>query len=254
MEYRVCLPDHDWVIAERHKLIPSVYAGIATAPKMPGQSKALGYSGPTFIAIRSGKHSSSTANTHAQDFETLLTLKEFEELVKTEEGFIKPVIIVTVDGGPDENPRYQKVISFAINHFKKHDLDAIFIACNTPGRSAYNRVERRMAPLSRELCGLILLHDHYGSHLDENGRTIDEDIEQNNFAYAGKTLAEIWSSISIDSYPVTATYVDSGEPDFLDYDMDWYSKHVQESQYLLQIVKCKEKSVALLHVVDCYAY
>ncbi|GBN03831.1 hypothetical protein AVEN_233030-1 [Araneus ventricosus] len=71
MEYRVCLPDHDWVIAERHKLIPSVYAGIVIAPKMPGQSKAVGYSGPTFIAIRSGKHSSSTANAHAQDFETL---------------------------------------------------------------------------------------------------------------------------------------------------------------------------------------
>ncbi|GBN50027.1 hypothetical protein AVEN_95582-1 [Araneus ventricosus] len=98
IEYRVCLPDHDWVI-------PSVYAGIMIAPKMPGQSKAVGYSGPTFIAIRSGKHSSSTANIHAQDFETLLTLKEFEELVKTEEGFIKPVIIITVDGGPDENPR-----------------------------------------------------------------------------------------------------------------------------------------------------
>ncbi|XP_062535085.1 uncharacterized protein LOC134204280 [Armigeres subalbatus] len=27
MEYRVRLPDHDWVIAEKHKLIPSVYAG-----------------------------------------------------------------------------------------------------------------------------------------------------------------------------------------------------------------------------------
>ncbi|GBM31416.1 hypothetical protein AVEN_98511-1 [Araneus ventricosus] len=49
MEYRVCLPDHDWVIAERHKLIPSVYAGIVTAPKTIGQSKAVGYSGPTFM-------------------------------------------------------------------------------------------------------------------------------------------------------------------------------------------------------------
>lgn len=27
MEYRVRLPDHDWVVAEKHKLIPSVYAG-----------------------------------------------------------------------------------------------------------------------------------------------------------------------------------------------------------------------------------
>ena len=134
MEYRVSLPEHDWVIAERHKLIPSVYAGIVIAPKMAGQSKAIGYYGPTFIAIRSGKHSSSTANTHAQDFETILKLKDFEDLVKTEEGFIKPVIILMVDGGPDENPRYQKVISFAIDHFKKHDLDGIFIACNAPGK------------------------------------------------------------------------------------------------------------------------
>ena len=28
VESRVSLPDHDWVVAERHKLIPSVYAGI----------------------------------------------------------------------------------------------------------------------------------------------------------------------------------------------------------------------------------
>ncbi|GBN16417.1 hypothetical protein AVEN_256447-1 [Araneus ventricosus] len=238
-EYRVYLPDHDWVITERHKLIPSVYTGIVIAPKIPGQSKAVGYSGPTFVVIRSGKHSSSTANTHVQDFETLLTLKLFEQLVKTEEGLIKPVIIITVDGSPVENPRYQKVISFVINHFKRHDLDAIFIACNIPGRSAYNRVERRMAPLSRELSGLILSYDHYGSYLDENGRTIDEDMEKNNFAYAGKTLSEIWISISMDSYPVAATYVDSGKSNFLD--MDWYSKYVQESQYLIQIVKCEEK-------------
>ena len=28
VEYRVSLPDHDWVVAAQHKLIPSVYAGI----------------------------------------------------------------------------------------------------------------------------------------------------------------------------------------------------------------------------------
>lgn len=28
IEYRVTLPDHDWVVASKHKLIPSVYAGI----------------------------------------------------------------------------------------------------------------------------------------------------------------------------------------------------------------------------------
>lgn len=41
---------------------------------------------------------------------------------------------------------------------------------NAPGRSAFNRAERRMAPLSRELAGLILPHDRYGTHLDSQGK------------------------------------------------------------------------------------
>lgn len=68
-------------------------------------------------------------------------------------GLPKPVLFLSVDGGPDENPRYPKVIKHAINHFLNYDLDGIFIFTNAPGRSAYNRVERRMAPLSRELSG-----------------------------------------------------------------------------------------------------
>jgi hypothetical protein len=41
---------------------------------------------------------------------------------------VKPVIIITVDEGPDENPRYPKVLLQAISYFKKYDLDSIFIA------------------------------------------------------------------------------------------------------------------------------
>lgn len=37
VEYRVSLPDHDWVIAARHKLIPSVYAGIVIQPNGLGR-------------------------------------------------------------------------------------------------------------------------------------------------------------------------------------------------------------------------
>lgn len=97
MEYRIKLPDHAWVIAQRHKLIPSVYAGIKITSSMLGQRQAVEYSGPTYIAIRSGKHSSSSANTHAQDFETLLELEEFRPLAKTDHGLVKPVVIMTVD-------------------------------------------------------------------------------------------------------------------------------------------------------------
>ena len=91
---------------------------------------------------------------------------------------VKPVFVFTVDGGPDENPRYQKVIKVAIHHFVQDDLDALFIAANAPGRSAFNRVERKMAPLSRELSGLILPHDHYGSRLDKKGNIVDPQLEK----------------------------------------------------------------------------
>ncbi|KAL5505648.1 hypothetical protein EMCRGX_G007114 [Ephydatia muelleri] len=173
MEYKVALPDHDWVVAAKHKLIPSVYAAINIKPDCLGSPESITYSGPTYIAIRS------------------------------------PVIIVVVDGGPDENPRFMKTISVAIHNFKMN-LDALFVCTNAPKRSAFNRVERRMAPLSRELAGLILSHDHYGTHLDEQGRTIDAELEKSNFRYAGETLAAVWNGMVIDQHPVIAEFI---EPD-----------------------------------------
>jgi len=121
---------------------------------------------------------------------------------------VKPVFVFTVDGGPDENPRYQKVIKVAIHHFLQHDLDALFIVANAPGRSAFNRVERKMAPLSRELSGLILPHDHYGSHLDKKGNTADPQLEKKNFDFAGKTLADVWSQLVLDGHPTVAEYIE----------------------------------------------
>ena len=74
MEYKVTLPDHDWVIAAKHKLIPSVIAGIQIKKDGLGRPECVGYSGPTYVSIRSGKHSSSTALSHALDFERLLEI------------------------------------------------------------------------------------------------------------------------------------------------------------------------------------
>ena len=101
VEYRVRLPDHDWVIANTHKLIPSVYAAVKIKSNMMGQPKAVGYSGPTYIAIRSGKHSSSTSETHAVALDRLFELDAFKDFIKINNG-MKPVVIITTDGGPDE--------------------------------------------------------------------------------------------------------------------------------------------------------
>lgn len=243
MEYRVRLPDHDWVVADRHKLIPSVYAGVAIKKDGFGDKGAVSYSGPTHVSVRSGKHSKSTAYSHARDLDHVFSLEEFKCLVKTPDGQPKPILILTVDGGPDENPRYQKNIEIAIHHFLTKNLDCLFIATNAPGRSAFNVVERRMAPLSRQLSGVVLPHDRYGSHLDASGKTVDAELEVENFQHAGECLVEIFSSVVIDGYPVTAEFVPSSESELEKNSIqaaspEWVSQHVRSSQYFLQIVKC----------------
>jgi len=59
-----------------------------------------------------------------------------------------------------------KTLIAAYKTYKDRNLDALFTACHAPGHSAYNAVERRMDPLSHDLSGLILSHDHFGSPLD----------------------------------------------------------------------------------------
>lgn len=126
--------------AARHSLIPSVYAGLTIKPFGLGNDTCVTYSGPTMIRIRSGKHDSSCAESHVKDFEILLKHDTFKPLCRTDdETETKPVVIVHSDGGPDENPRFQKVIKLAIEHFKTENLNAYFAATNAPGRSAFNR-------------------------------------------------------------------------------------------------------------------
>ena len=80
MEYKVRLSDHDFAVGERHKLIPSVIAecNILATGK-------LSYSGNTHIRIRSGKHDSSTAFTHAYDLDELFSSGQISR---------KPILII----------------------------------------------------------------------------------------------------------------------------------------------------------------
>ena len=91
IDYKVRLPDHNFVVGERHKLIPSVYGICNVLP-----NGKVSYSGNTFIRLRSGKHDSSTAYTHAYDLNKLF-----------EDGSIpnKPILILETDGAADEAPK-----------------------------------------------------------------------------------------------------------------------------------------------------
>ena len=66
IDYKIKLPDHNFVVGERHKIIPSVYGICNILP-----SGKVSYSGETFIRLRSGKHDTSSAFPHAYDMKKL---------------------------------------------------------------------------------------------------------------------------------------------------------------------------------------
>ena len=135
-EYEVCLPDHNFTVAPMYKLIPSVI-GIMEIKEKTYSTEAVTYSGLTCVAIKSAKHSQSSALYNLQDMKPIHSLDEFSGSFKNE-GSDKPVMIVTVDSGPDENPRCMKTMEFAIGYFLTYDLHALFIATNAPGCGVCN--------------------------------------------------------------------------------------------------------------------
>ena len=114
---------------------------------------------------------------------------------------------------------------------------------NAAGLSAFNPVERRMAPLSHDLSGVILPHDTFGNHLDSSGNTIYPELEKMNFYAAGDVLAEIWSRIVINKHPVHCEVLKTGS-DLKPEDMNetWNTKHVRQHRYGYQIVKCLDQN------------
>lgn len=178
---RTRLPDHDYVVAPKHKLIPSVIAlceslvdelfdhffflshnivgvYIVTSNKISYRDvSGVTSSGPTKIVIRSAIDNSSSAETHAIDIREMIDNNEFPTFTH-HENQVKPIWVVRNDGGADENCRFAKVQDQFITDFKRYDLDFLVVHMYPSGDSKYNQCERRMAPLSRALSYVILLY------------------------------------------------------------------------------------------------
>ena len=89
VSYEIRLSDHDFVKATKHNLTPSVYAACKIKPPSSRADLEITYSGPIYIAIRSGKYDSSTTYTHGKDFDHLSWLKEFDKVYMKTEDFQK---------------------------------------------------------------------------------------------------------------------------------------------------------------------
>ena len=132
MEYEVRLPDHDFVVASKHKLVPSVYAACEIQTASARCQPKISYTGLLYISICSLKHESSTAFTHGCDFDHVLKLEEFASVAKNGDQ-VKPIVLAFVDGGIYENPRFPKVLSVDIDHFRKYKLNVYIAMTHAPG-------------------------------------------------------------------------------------------------------------------------
>ena len=134
MEHQVTLPDHDYVVADKHKLIPSVtgYRTIEDHQDFIDSRKGVKYSGPTYVAIRSGKHDTSDAWSHETDILRTFELESFKSTLY-HENQLKQVIIWESDGAADQQAKSDKIKNIWMYIFKKHDIDYIVHYNSPPG-------------------------------------------------------------------------------------------------------------------------
>ncbi|GBC14720.2 hypothetical protein GLOIN_2v1766467 [Rhizophagus irregularis DAOM 181602=DAOM 197198] len=138
----VTVEDHDFPVGSKMKLIPSVYLIID----------------PTNSNLKS-----------------IVSNEKFSSIIK-KDNQVRPIWVLLVDGGPDENPKHMKNIIQYAYFFRDLNLDYLTIRTHAPGQSAYNPVERSMASLSGKLAGITLPVDEFRSHLNSQENVVDEEL------------------------------------------------------------------------------
>lgn len=117
-----------------------------------------------------------------------------------------------------------------------------------PGNSAFNIAERRMPELSYALAGVLLEHDHYGSHLDASGKTTDNELKRKNFQKAGEVCCELWNKIEIAEEKVVAVYdTEQIAKKAARMNYKWANEHVRQASYCIRsydatISKCNMRT------------
>jgi len=100
----VTIKDHDFPTGSKMKLIPSVYLVIN-----PADSSNTLHTGQLSIFIRPEYFIGTSSTTHIVDLESIVSNEEFSTTLK-KEGKVRPIWILLIDGGPDENLKHMKIL------------------------------------------------------------------------------------------------------------------------------------------------
>jgi len=166
----VSIEDHDFPTGSKMKLIPSVYLVID-----PVDSNDALRSSQLAIFVRPEYFVSTTSSTHMSDLQSIVANQHFVRAL-TKNGQVRPIWVLLVDGGPDENPRHMKNIIEYCKLFRSLNLDYLTVRTHAPGQSAYNLIEHSMASLSTKLAGITLSVNKFGSHLDSQEKVVNDEL------------------------------------------------------------------------------
>ena len=119
-------------------------------------------------------------------FEFFFRFGSVSSLLKNN-GELKPIWIFTRDG--HDGLRFPTTHQTLIKFFKDNDINYLIAGCNAAGLSVFYFTERRMTLLSKELSGIMMPHNSSGTHLDENGKTINNVKELENFKKKSELLS-----------------------------------------------------------------
>ncbi|GBC35238.2 hypothetical protein GLOIN_2v1766467 [Rhizophagus irregularis DAOM 181602=DAOM 197198] len=130
----VTVEDHDFLTGSKMKLIPSIYLVIN-----PADSSNTLRTGQLFIFIRPEYFIGTSSATHIVDLESTVKNENFSNTLK-KENKVRPIWVLLVDGGPDENPKYMKNIIQYAHLF--HSLDLDYLTVRTHASVEYVDQER----------------------------------------------------------------------------------------------------------------
>jgi hypothetical protein len=235
------VPDHDFPIANKHKIIPSFYLFLASAKQFDEEDPV-----PRKLACvtRGQLFTSTSAQTHLTDLSNMMKSDCDIQKLTLRNGVAKPVYFFITDGGPDENPRFLKNIHHYCNFFTSNPtIDYISVRVYAPGQSAFNPVERSMAPFSKKLAGVVLPYFKEKSHLSKDKKTVqDMELAHTNFAHAAKELGVFWTDEKHYGNDVLYRYENELPASEEQKPFNWIEAHCSIGQYSLDIKKCHDRA------------
>ena len=162
--------------------------------------------GQVVAFVKSLKFQRSTSYQHGRDL--LQLVEEYAPLFMVPSTtWLKPVMVLMVDGGQDENPRFYGSVMTNALVFMRLRLEGFVIFTRAAGFSCYNAVERAQCFLTCILDGCRFESDHYGKvALDDQGvpkTAADSATERANHNHAVAECVSVLNSGEAFGRPVS---------------------------------------------------